>query len=236
MKKIIAILILLSVLSCAKKELKIPVLAENGIQEVQNHSQIWFFLEIENNDTIAKINRKNTISSTHWLYNIDRGLPMSKIIQTIKKLKLKHHGSMHSEEGMQDYFSYSDTISKKLSFIPFTKVDFKTDNLLSKYFIKEFSNDYKQYFNVNLTFNPKNVWINDGKFDKEGIKDLLLDYIDFSAEGSQTMLHLNFNEDLSYQEFLYWRTLAHSVKNEAIKINEIEFVFNPEKVPDCGCE
>jgi hypothetical protein len=236
MRRIITFLILFSILSCAKKELKIPVLDEKGIQEVQNHSQVWFFFKTETNDTIANVNRKNTISSTHWLYNIDRRLQMKEVIQTVKQLQLKHHSSMHSEEGMQDYFSYSDTISKKLSFIPFTNVDFKTDNILSKYFIKEFSEDYKQYFNVNLTFNPKNVWINDGKFEKEGLKDLLLDYIDFSAEGSQTMLHLNFNEDLTYQEFLYWRTLVHSIKNEAIKLNQIEFVFNPDKVPDCGCE
>lgn len=223
-------------LSCSKKELKIPVLDEKGVQEVKNHSQVWMFLEVKNNDTIVKINRKNTISTTHWIYNIDRRLPLNSFIENLKKLKHKHANSMHSEKGMHDYFSYSDTISKKLSFLEFDSVEFKTDSLFSKYYIKKHSELYKNYFNVNLTFNPKNIWINDGKFEKEDFKTLLLEYIDFSSEGNKTMLHTNFNNNLTYQEYLYFKTLLHSIKSPAITINPIEFIFDQNKVPDCGCE
>ena len=67
-------------LSCAKKEIKIPTLAEKGIQELHNHSQVWMFMAVENNDTIANINRNNTIVSTHWIFNIDKNLPLKAII------------------------------------------------------------------------------------------------------------------------------------------------------------
>ena len=145
--KIIVILISCLFISCAKKEIKIPTLAEKGIQEIHNHSQVWFFFDIKNNDTIAKLNKKNTISSTHWIYNIDKKLPLKTIIPSIIQLQDKHANSMHSEEGMHDYFSYSDTISKKLSFLEFDTVIFKTDSLTSKEYLKNHARDYKNYKN-----------------------------------------------------------------------------------------
>lgn len=237
MKKVFILLtISFLFINCNKKELKIPVLAKTGVQEVLDHSQVWMFFEVKNNDTLVKINRKNTISSTNWIYNIDKRLPLKLFIEDLKSLKYKHANSIHSKEGKYDYFSYSDTISKKLSFLEFDKVEFKTDSLLSKQYIKTNSDKYQKYFNVNLTFNPNNIWINDGKFEKEGIETLLLEYIDFSAEESKTMLHTNFNNRLNYQEYLHFKTLLNSLKNEAIKINNIEFIFDQTKVPDCGCE
>ncbi|WP_456375948.1 hypothetical protein [Lutibacter sp.] len=236
MKKLIILLFSITLFSCAKKEIKIPTLAVKGIQEVHNHSQVWMFLAVENNDTIANVNRKNTISTTHWLFNIDKRLPLKAIIPSILKLQYKHANSIHSKEGMHNYFSFSDTISKKLSFYKFDGVTFKTDSILSKYYIKTNSADYANYNNINLTFNPNNTWLNDAKMEKGELKNTLLEFIDFSSEGKQTMLHLNFNNLLTYQNYLFYRTMIHSLENKNIIVNPIEFIFNPTKVPDCGCE
>jgi len=234
--KIIVVLISCLFISCAKKEIKIPIIAASGIQEVLDHSQVWIFLENNEGEITADVNRKNTISSTNWIYNIDRNLPLHTFVNTLTTLQEKHSGSMHSKKGTHDYFSYSDSESQKLSFITFNEVTYKTDSLLSKYYIKENRDNYLNYNNINLTFNPNNSWINDGKFEKEDFKSLLLEYIDFSAEGSQTMLHINYNDRLLYQDYLYYKTMFQNIQTEAILINPIEFVFNQEKVPDCGCE
>ncbi|NOR27014.1 MAG: hypothetical protein GQ540_00630 [Lutibacter sp.] len=236
MKNIIILLASFLLLSCTKTTLKIPTLAEKGIQEVHNHSEIWMFFEVKDNDTIANINRKNTISTTHWIFNIDKKLPLKTIIPSVITLQDKHANSMHSKKGMHNYFSYSDTISGKLSMLEFDKVIYKTDSTLSKYHIKEFSENYKNHFNINLTFNPNNTWINDAKMEQGEFKNTLLEFIDFSSEGKQTMLHLNFNEKLSYQEYLFYKTMIHSLKNNDIICNDLEFIFNQTKVPDCGCE
>jgi hypothetical protein len=236
MKNVFIILLLFLTLSCSKKEIKLPALAENGIQEIHNHSQVWLFLTIENNDTTVTLNKKNTISTTHWVFNIDKRLPLKTIIPSVQKLQYKHSNSFHSKEGMHNYFSYSDTISKKLSFLKFDDVVYKTDSLLSKYYIKKHSSNYLKYNNINLTFNPKNVLINDAKFEKADFKITLLEFIDFASEGNQTMLHLNFNEQLSYQDYLLYKTMIHNFHDKNIITNKIEFIFNPTKVPDCGCE
>ena len=236
MKKLLFILIPLALFSCNKKELKVPVLAVKGIQELQDHSQIWMFFEIKDNDTIANINRKNTISTTHWIYNIDRKLPLKAIIPSISKFQYKHANGIHSKEGRFDYFSYADTISDKLSFIKFDGVVFKQDSVLSKTYINENSDSYLNYNNISLTFNPKNTWINDAKMEDGELTTTLLEFIDFSSEGAKTMLHLNFNQDLLYQDYLFYVTLIKSISNPGILINNLEFIFDPAKVPDCGCD
>jgi hypothetical protein len=236
MKKIFLFIIPVLILGCAKEELKIPTLAVSGIQELHDHSQVWMFFKVKNNDTIAKVNRKNTIISTHWIYNIDKRLPIRTIVHTLIKLKEKHSNSMHSKEGTHNYFSYSDTISKKLSFFEFDATVFKTDSLLSKHYIKEHSDIYKNYNNINLTFNPNNTWINDAKMESGELISTLTDFINFSSEGNQAMLHLSFNQNLLYQDYLYYKTMINNLSSSSILINNLEFIFDPKKVPDCGCE
>jgi hypothetical protein len=236
MKKLLILLIPLFIVSCAKQEIKIPTLATTGIQEIYDHSQVWIFFEIKNNDTIANVNRKNTISTTHWIFNIDNRLPLKTFINSVIDLQYKHANGIHSKEGMHNYFSYADTISKKLSFYEFDKTIYLTDSILSKYYIKSNSNLYKNYNNINITINPNNTWINDAMMENDEFKTTLLEFIEFSAEDNQTMLHLNFNENINYQTYLYYTTLITSLKAPHILINNLEFIFNPAKVPDCGCE
>ena len=237
MKKIFILLFFpLILLSCSKKEVKIPILAEKGIQEIHNHSEVWIFFEVKDNDTIANVNRKNTISTTHWIFNIDKKLPLKTFTSSITTLQDKHANGIHSKEGMHNYFSYSDTISKKLSFLEFDGVVYKTDSILSKYYIKENSINYLKNNNINLTFNSNNVWLNDTKLEKSEFKTTLLEFIDFSSEGKKTMLHLNFNDKLPYQDYLFYKTMIHNFEDKNISTNKIEFIFDQNKVPDCGCE
>ncbi|RXP60358.1 hypothetical protein EC396_04910 [Lutibacter sp. HS1-25] len=236
MKKVIILIISVILLSCSQQEIKLPKLATKGVQEIYDHSQVWIFFEVKEGDTIANLNRKNTISSTHWIYNIDNRLPLKSFISSIINLQDKHANGIHSKEGMHNYYSYADTISKKLSFFEFDKTVYKTDSLLSKYEIKTNSELYKSYNNINLTFNPENTWINDAKMENGELKNTLIDFIDFSAEGKKTMLHLNFNQNLSYQNYLFYRTLIETIQNTNISINQFEYIFDPNKVPDCGCQ
>lgn len=227
MNKLAPALLLFLMLSCVNKEVKLPVLAEKGIQEVYNHSQVWLFFEVKNNDTIAVVNRKNTISTTHWIYNIDKRLPLKTIIPSIITLQDKHANSMHSEKGMHDYFSYSDTVSKKLSFLEFDSVIFKIDNQLSKNFIEENNANFN---NLNLVFNQNSIWINEVKTDKSNFKNALFELIKLSSEGKKYMLYLNFNQNLLYQDYLFYSALIRNFSNENIVINLNEFIFDENKV------
>ncbi|MDX1828977.1 MAG: hypothetical protein R3342_05455 [Lutibacter sp.] len=236
MKKLIILLILVSFFSCKKTEIKIPTLPNKGIEKViYNHSEVWMFFTLNENDTIADINRKNTIATTHWIYNIDKRLPLKTIINSINKLQYKHANSIHSKKGMHDYFSYSDTISKKLSFISFDSISFKTDSLLSKYVIKKSPKKYINFNNINLTFSKNQLLLNDTEIKRSEFKKTLLDFIDFSSDNKITLLHLNFSEDILYADFLNYLTLINNLKTPKIKVDNEMFVFNKTKVPNCNC-
>ena len=223
MRKLTLILLTLFMLGWAKKELKIPTLAEKGIQEIQNHSQVWLFYEVKNNDTVAVVNKKNTISTTHWIYNIDKRLPLKAIIPSIISLQDKHANSMHSEKGMFDYFSYSDTISKKLSFLKFDGVTFETIDKLPQDFLEANASNYQ---NISLFFNKNSVQMNTVETDKSNFKNELVALLKSSAEDKQSMLHLKFNGNLLYQDYLFYRTVIQNLSNENILINKKEFIFN----------
>ncbi|MBE0423287.1 MAG: hypothetical protein IBX66_05055 [Lutibacter sp.] len=226
MTKLTLMLLTFLMIGCAKKEVKIPTLAEKGVQEIQNHSQVWLFFEVKNNDTVAVVNRKNTISTTHWIYNIDKRLPLKAIIPAIINLQDKHANSMHSEKGMFDYFSYSDTISKKLSLLKFDGVTFETIDELPQNLVESNESKYEDYSNIALIFNQKSVRLNDVEIDKSNFKNELATLLKFPSEEKKQMLHLNFNGSLLYQDYLFYRTIINNLSGENILVNKNEFIFN----------
>jgi hypothetical protein len=41
---------------------------------------IYIFLEQKKKDTLAEVNRKNSIISTNWILNVDKRLPLRLVI------------------------------------------------------------------------------------------------------------------------------------------------------------
>ena len=105
---------------CKKKEVQLPLIDIPGISEIQNHSSIWVFLEKENGNSSARLNKNNKILNTHWIFNIDRSLKMRDVVPILIEMQEnRNKDSMHKKEGMLNYFSYADTYSKKISLTPF---------------------------------------------------------------------------------------------------------------------
>jgi hypothetical protein len=128
MKQIALILFSLLMLSCGKdKEVLLPVAQETIVAEVKDHSPIYFFFEANEKDTVVNVNRNNSISSTNWLFNIDKRLPLRKVILEIKKLQNKKDNSAHKSEASENYFTYTDTVKKNLAFMPFTEIRYKLE-------------------------------------------------------------------------------------------------------------
>lgn len=86
------------------------------------------FFKTEKNDTIIEVNRSNSISSTNWLFNIDKRLPLKLIIPEIQKLQAKKENSSHKNEDSENYFTYMDNVKKSLAFLPFAKTEFVLEN------------------------------------------------------------------------------------------------------------
>ena len=127
MKKIVVLGFICLLFSCKDKEVLLPQANETIVSDVKNHSPIYFFFKTEEKDTLVEVNRKNSISSTNWLFNIDKRLPLRKVIIEIKKLQAKKEESIHKSENSENYFTYTNTKKKTMAFLSFTKVKFKLE-------------------------------------------------------------------------------------------------------------
>lgn len=109
-------LFLLVLNACSKKEVKLPLIDVDTTTEIQNHSSIWVFYGTENGEDQAELNKNNKITTTHWIFNIDRRLNMEALIPVLEQMQEeRNRDSMHKKEGMLNYFSYANTLSSNIS-------------------------------------------------------------------------------------------------------------------------
>lgn len=122
-------LVLLLCVSCGNKEdVLLPKSDRTIVKDIVDLSPIYIFFRTNGKDTLAEVNRKNSISTTNWVLNIDKRLPLKLVIPEVIKLQEKKRGdSAHKNELAENYYSYADTIGKNLAFIPFTKVYYKLE-------------------------------------------------------------------------------------------------------------
>ena len=127
MKGIVVLVFLFLLSSCQNKEVVLPQANQTVIADVKDYSPIYFFFKTEEKDTLIEVNSNKSISSTNWFFNIDKRLPLRKVILEIKKLQAKKTSSMHKSVTSENYFTYTDTVKKTVAFFPFTKVKYKLE-------------------------------------------------------------------------------------------------------------
>ncbi|MEL4455562.1 hypothetical protein [Lutimonas vermicola] len=160
----------LILINCQKKTVQLPLIDIPGISEIQNHSSIWVFMEANNGVTTARLNKNNKILNTHWIFNIDRRLPMKEVVPILIEMQEnRNKDSMHKKEGMNNYFSYADISSEKVSLAPFTQINFKFNNDQDDFLdsINESS------CSVLVKIEDQSIKINDKVIDQETLESII---------------------------------------------------------------
>lgn len=205
MKKIVVIVVLISLFSCAEKEVLLPQVEKTIVDKIEDHSPIYMFFKSEAKDTLIEVNRKNSISSTNWIFNIDKRLPLRLVIPEIMKLQAKKEGSAHKNEASENYFSYSDSIHKQLAFISFTRVKFKLEQPKS---------------GVNIYFAKSNrVFVNSTEVKKED----LVNYLEHLPTDKPLHYNFCFDKTADYGSFIKNMVFIQSLEIE-MKIMEF-FIY-----------
>src|SRR5690606_30369303 len=116
-------IILLFIFSCGKdKVVQLPEIDNATISEVNDISAAYIFYN-ENEPDSVELNRNNLISTTNWLFNIDKRLTLKQVIPQIKLLQEKRRNAqLHKNESARNYFTCNDTSKKTLGFIDFTDI------------------------------------------------------------------------------------------------------------------
>ena len=127
MKGVVVLVLLFLLSSCQNKEVILPQSNETVVADVKDYSPIYFFFKTEEKDTLIEVNSNKSISSTNWFFNIDKRLPLRKVILEIKKLQAKKTSNINKSVTSENYFTYTDTVKKTMAFFPFTKVKYKLE-------------------------------------------------------------------------------------------------------------
>ncbi len=209
--KYFTLIIALLLFSCGeKKDVLLPKANVSIVKDVQDHSPIYIFFKTEGKDTIAEVNRKNSIISTNWIFNIDKRLPLKLVIPEVMKLQEKKRGdSAHKNEKAENYYSYADSVGKNLAFLPFTKVFYKMENPTER---DEINIQFKKQSNT--------VSIDNTEIKKDEILNYIhrMDYVD------QPKIILLFDKNMNYEEYIQNKILIRKLDFHNNEIPK-EFIF-----------
>jgi hypothetical protein len=105
------------------------------------------------------------------------------VIPEVIKMQEKKSGSMHNNAESQNYFSYSDSIQKKLAFVPFTNVVYKLE---------------KPKSGINVYFSKNRILVDSIEFTKEKFEE----YIENLTVEDLYKCNFCFDKNDSYGNFV----------------------------------
>jgi hypothetical protein len=205
--KYLSLIVVFLFLSCGNKEdILLPKSDKTIVADVQDHSPIYIFYRTNGKDTLAEVNRKNSIITTNWIFNIDKRLPLRVVIPEVMKLQdKKRKEKAHKNDKAENYYSYADSIGKNMAFIPFTDVYYKMVKPSAK---------LQLYFTKNDEILVNNQIVNR--------KDLS-EYLNKLTASTSGNYQLSFDKKMSFDAYLRTKVFLHSINigNE----NQEEFIL-----------
>ena len=218
-------------MSCKPKDVKIPVNDNAGIHEIWNNSPIYILMEIKGNDTLADAKLGQTISTTKWLVAADKRLKLKQLLPALQKvIKKRHKKSMHSDGKGQLFFSYLDSLQKKVSFVEATHLELMPDFYRSQTYFKTYNQADKDFDKIHLWVYPHKMILNDSLvFNPDKSKKQILDRLKSidKQNNSKKRLYLNFDKNISFNRFIDIYTFF---KNNLLPHTELSpkiFIFTP---------
>nr|WP_315214599.1 hypothetical protein [uncultured Flavobacterium sp.] len=189
--------------SCGnKKDILLPKSNVTLVKDIQDHSPIYIFFKINGKDTVADVNRKNSIITTNWILNIDKRLPLRLVIPEVMKLQQKkREEKAHKNEAALNYYSYADSIGKNMAFIPFTEVYYKIGKPKSGTVV---------FFNKN-----NEIWVND-----LAIKRAYFNAFFKNVKINSDTIRFAFDTNMSYGMYIQNKILMESLEKQSDSIEE----------------
>jgi len=210
--KYFTVIIAFLLFSCGeKKDVLLPKANTTIVKDVQDHSPIYIFFKTEGKDTIAEVNRKNSIISTNWIFNIDKRLPLKLVIPEVIKLQEKKRGdSAHKNEKAENYYSYADSVGQNLAFLPFTKVYYKMERIGK--------NTSQLYFRKNgmIEYRGRKTY----DFPKKNLEP----FLDSLVINPKAQIIFSYDKNMHYGDYIQSKILVKTIIDK-----KIPFVFISEE-------
>ncbi len=229
MKYTIILLIMLCFSCGNEKTVELPEINGSKITIVKDVSPAYIFYNESEKDSV-ELNRKNLIISTNWLVNVDKRLKLRQAIPSIQILQeKKREAKMHKNEAAKNYYTCNDTSIKNLGFIEFTDVIYH--NGIDREIVENYTlydNTPKKETNhlLSVLFQSNDsITINSAQTNKTEFIDKLkrMDSIQDKIMG---IVYLKFNENLTFQEYITYKSMLSKIKLKHATISDDEYIFN----------
>ncbi|MFL1011364.1 hypothetical protein [Flavisericum labens] len=229
MKPILLFILCFSVISCGKeKVIQLPEIEHSEITEINDVSAAYLFYDETQPDSV-ELNRKNLISTTNWLVNIDKRLTLKQVIPHIQFLQEKKKNSSHKNKNAKNYFTCNDISLKNLGFIEFTDVVYRNE-IASNYFSKTSNIPQKQMFGVVIhSINDIEITDYNQKLitKTSNLTHLLPDLNTiFINKQKEFEIFLNFNQNLAFQDYIAIKSKLSESELQNVSIAKDEFIYN----------
>ena len=211
MNRIITLIFILLIISCGKeKVIQLPEIYETNITEILDVSPAYLFYDETKPDSI-ELNRKNLISTTNWLVNVDKRLTLEQAIPSIILLQnKKRDAQMHINEAAKNYYTCHFKKINNLGFIEFTNVYYHQEDIES--YLN--SQNLKDYRVLNINSDSMSV----GKI-AVTIQDLP------DLDSTKTKVFLRFDKKMSFQKYISYKEHFIKLDSTQINIDNDEFIY-----------
>lgn len=216
---LIVIILLTFLNSCNNKNVQLPKIELEGIPQIHNHSSIWVFYEIKNQDTIAVLNKNNKIINTHLIFNIDKRLTMGKISPILTKIQFQvNKPSMHKKEGFFNYFSYADVLSNHISVLIFNPTTF----IYTKKEYQDFLTQFSKNNIIELEIQNNYLILDNEKIDTDQLAQKI-NTLQLNDTLKKFNLLLKYHKNTTYQNYLKTKAFLNKIE---VQTDSIEYIYS----------
>ncbi|WP_415191694.1 hypothetical protein [Psychroserpens sp.] len=235
MRPIYLLLVSIVCFSCGNERiLQLPEIQNADVTEIRDVSHAYLFYDETKEDSI-ELNRKNLIITTNWLINVDKRLTLGQVIPKIKFLQeKKRNAELHKNEDAKNYFTCNDTSIKNLGFLEFTdiyyeKVELDNDSIdlaMLETSGESFKLSFEHVYIALSVIIDKNGLI---RYEDEYVT--ILQYInkipprEFPIVVLGSSLNLFFDKNMSFQNYINFKSSIKNLKIEDIIIDNREFIY-----------
>lgn len=228
MKYVVLLVITLLLTSCGnKKTIQLPEISHSNITEINDVSAAYLFYDETKKDSIL-LNRKNLISTTNWLVNVDKRLTLKQVIPHITFLQEKKKSAGHKNKNAKNYFTCSDLSIKSLGFLDFTDVVYHQEPA-GYYFSKISSIPENSRLSI-ICHSMKDMEVMgfaDGLITKKTSQyDLINQIKSLITKSMDIEIILNFNQQITFQEYISIKSTISKVDLDNVLVSNHEFIYN----------
>ncbi|WP_223033072.1 hypothetical protein [Hanstruepera marina] len=215
--RISLVLLLIVFMSCSsEKIIELPEIKQAKITEINDVSPAYLFYDEMQPDSV-ELNRKNLISTTNWLVNVDKRLTLGQAIPRIQFLQQKKNNSSHKNEAAKNYYTCHDLSENNLGFIEFTGINYHL--LETESASKTLEVIVETLDNISIKKSAAAII----SFETN-LENLISDLKNISTETPQKV-SLRLKASLTFQDYISLKEKLTTINFEDITIDNNEFIY-----------